>query len=151
MFYCKCNKFGWDNTHTYGFNVECHHDPSAFCLPVYHYHWKFSGTAPNHGTTDDSSVGGGTQGRNIGSKHTSSISELIQRHQVESSKSNFTSFLSNLSELMDSLKLLGMAYLTVVDMTIHSFHHYLHSYCYMFTLCYLLQVCMCSYPRYGSV
>ena len=52
---------------------------------------------------------------------------------------------------MDSLKLLGMAYLTGVDMTMHSFYQYLHSYRYIFTLCYLLQVCMCSYHRYGSV
>ena len=49
---------------------------------------------------------------------------------------------------MDSLKWLGMDYLTGVAMPIHSLHHYLHKYHFMFPLWYLLQLCLCLYHHY---
>ena len=123
MFYYKCNKSGWNNTGTSGFHAEWQRDQSAFCLLGDHGFWGVSGnTDPNHGNYGGSSGGVGTQVRGVSYQHTSSITELAQRHQGNSDYSNFISLLSNFYELMDHLKLLGVAYLTGLYMTIHSFN-----------------------------
>ena len=109
MCYCKRNKCGWNNNHTYGFHPEWKSYPRTFCLTIDHNYWKLSGTAPNHGTSGGSSGGGGTQGINLASQQTSYIYELVQLHQGNSADSNFTAFLSKLSEFIDRLKWLGMA------------------------------------------
>ena len=105
MCYCKHNKRGWNNTHTSGFHAECKRSPSDLCIPIYPEYWKLSGkTAPNHENPGGSSGGGGTLGRDAASQHTSDIIELVQHHQGNSSNYNFTSFLSNFSESIVSLK-----------------------------------------------
>ena len=97
MWYCKCKKCACNNNYTSGFHAEWKNYPIALCLIVDHDYWKFSYTAPNNGNTGSSSGVWVTQGSGMSSQHTSAIYELVQRHQGESSDSNFTSFLSNLS------------------------------------------------------
>ena len=75
-------------------------------------------------------------------QHTSAISELVQRHIGDSADYNFTSFLSNFSELVYCLTLFCMYCLTGVYMNIHYFRQYLHSYHYMF-LCVIYDKSVC--------
>ena len=150
MCYCKCNKRGWNNIQTYGFHDELQRDTRAFYIPVDHDYWKFScKNAPNHMNYGGSSEVGCTQGTYMADQHTSDISELLQIQQGNSADYNFTSFLSNLSEFVDFLKWFGIAFFTGLAMFIYSFHQYLHIYHYIFPLCYLWQVCIFSYHRYG--
>ena len=101
--YFKHEKCGWNNTHISGFHAECQRDSIAFCNTDDHAYWDLSGITPNKGTTGSSSRGGFTQG-SLASQYISTISDFFQHYQGESYHSNFTSFLSDFSGTMDSLK-----------------------------------------------
>ena len=117
MLYCKFKKRGLDDTHTSGSHAEYKRYPSALCLLVDHDYCKLLGKiSPNYGTSDGYYGRRGNQGSGMDDNHTSAISKLFQQHPGKLVYSNFTSFLSELSKLMDCLKLFGMAYLTGVSM-----------------------------------
>ena len=73
----------------------------ALCLPSHHHYWNIS--VKTDGVTTGTGVSEGSETR-ILSPRCLALSEVISHHQGEASDVSFSSFLDDLSKVLDSLK-----------------------------------------------
>ena len=90
-----------NNTQTSGFHAAWKHDPGTFALPDYHDYWKLSGKTFGVTTGTGYSEGGGASTTD---KLRLALSEVISSHQGEVYDTRFSSFLTELSKVLENLK-----------------------------------------------
>ena len=107
MCYFWRQECGWNTTHTYGFNAAWKRDPGTFAFPYYHEYWGLSGNTAGITTVAEASEGGGASTTD---QHRLDLSEMNSFHQVEASDASFSSFLTDLSKVLDNLKYWVISY-----------------------------------------
>ena len=100
MCYFCHQKCGCNNTHTSGFHAAWKRDTGTFALPDDHEIWKLSGKTASVTNGTGASEGGGTS---ILDQLHLALSEVISCHQVNTSDTRFSSFLTDFSKVLGNL------------------------------------------------
>ena len=104
---CMCkNGCGWNETHTTGFHKVWKHQTDnnrPFKLPSTHKFMRMTGRAQG-GNQDNGSGGGGSDSGGDKSKEKlSKLAAIVERHKSETESSDFSSFLSDFHQVLESL------------------------------------------------
>ena len=101
MCYLRRQECGWNTTHTSGFHDAWKRDPGTFALKYEHEYWEISWKSAGVTTGTRAYEGGGASTKD---QRCSAIYEVISRHQGDASDARFSSFLTDFSKVLESLK-----------------------------------------------